>query len=221
MNKKVVVVICGFLVFGSGYLVGDNVDNIKNIFSTKFNIISEAEDDKSKNNDQNKNDGIEQFGVQDTKIDNIALNMSLEDVIKELGQPKKSETITDSSLGYDSILYYSFGQLGFNKIEDNKTVLTGISINKVGINGPRNILIGDSVQSLLNKFPNENFPKKHGIKKIYGNDYENRGIINYDKLGKISNITFYYGSANSDTYWIDFRIENDKVKEIEIGIESL
>jgi hypothetical protein len=98
----------------------------------------------------------------DFNVAGIFLFDTKKQVIEVLGHPEKSET---KDANY-SILYYTFGEIGLRKMGEDEKV-ESIKLCTSDITGPRAIKVGDSVESVIKKFPNEKYIKDGDSQILY------------------------------------------------------
>lgn len=163
---------------------------------------------------------LKPFGPKDMEILGLKLDMEEKEVVDLLAKPEKMDKeYSDALDGYNLYYYYPKSELVFDEL-DGEFRLAIIRINKQGINAPRNIQVGDSINSVLHKFPYEDNPIKNGARRVYDEVYSN-GQINYDKAGKISEIVYIYGSGGNGDIWLRFKVTENRVAEIELGIQNI
>lgn len=109
------------------------------------------------------------FSIEDCQVLGVSLGMSEETVLTILGEPEESTIEKVEALSLNAkILHYPFGTLRF--LEDQ---LYSFEVNTAGVDGPRGIQVGDSMQSVIEKFPHEQKPvegenPRYATKTLYG-----------------------------------------------------
>ena len=161
----------------------------------------------------NKSKYIEPFG----KNDYIALNSKSSELTKLFGKPKEYTRKYNNGIDkWTQTLYYKFGK--FETYTDDKSkedFVYMIEIDSNLINGPRNIRVGDDVNSVIAKFPNYKHDISGDKKVLYNIEYmiaELSAYVLYEN-GKIKGI---YYSDDTDRTYINFEIKNDKVDKIKM-----
>jgi len=101
--------------------------------------------------------------------------------------------------------------------------LAAITIKDGDIPGPRNLKVGDSAQSVIDKYPNENHGVEEGTQVLYGESFDllEHGYIYYDENGNIECISYLYGYGGFGTYGLNFYIKNDIVQEIVMSVANI
>ncbi|PAB56737.1 hypothetical protein [Anaeromicrobium sediminis] len=164
------------------------------------------------------------FSIEDVKILGVNIDMKKVDVENLLGEPIKVEKIYDEVWEGELIKnYYDFGYVEFDPMGVGQHTVGQIIIKDEKINGPRNIKIGDTFESVINKFPYESTGTidEVGNKFIYGAYYENGGFISYDEKNNPVAITYSYGQGGFGTYTLNFKLDNGKVKEIGLSVMNI
>lgn len=158
--------------------------------------------------------------------------INLKPFLKQNGDPKEYDEIYNPAYeDYDIELTYDFFTASFLNSYDDYSLFE-LHTTKSLDNIPRNIKIGDSVETLLSKFPiNGNYDNapnsyseiknyiREGEKIIYYSMIESSmGTIKYDSSGEIQYIKY---SLNFDTSeansTMKFEIVNDKISSIYVG----
>lgn len=123
------------------------------------------------------------FCEKDCYILGVKINSRPDEAIGILGPPITKEN------GHWT---YSFGWLEVMEFENR---VREIYIETEGVSGPRGIVVGDSIESVINKFPNENHPiRDDGIKNLYTDRSTcSSGYIYYDDTSRARNIYFMVG----------------------------
>lgn len=189
MKKKVLIIagvfIALLLICGTGYYLMNN---------KKVEPIA----DNTKEGVQNIQKLI--FGqADDYKAAGVELGMDLTETKKILGNPEEEVLEPGGGVHADvKVLTYQFGEFSFIEDESAKGMfnLFDITIETKGYAGPRDIKIGDSMASVLDKFPNKESTIVNGEKKIYEEDKKYGSII-YDDKGNPICITFFNDSESS------------------------
>jgi hypothetical protein len=148
------------------------------------------------------------------------------EVTEILGKP--SERHEKEGDGYFISLQYPFGSIELEGIKKgpqeagDQIYVTRILITAPGVYGPRMIQVGDDINSILRKFPDEKHPIQNKQRKLYGEPFRDMssGIVEYDAEGKISYVSFYHGKGASLLHWLKFKVANGKVSEIDIGVQT-
>ena len=136
--------------------------------NVNVDVDEEPEELVPKDSAANKG-GPAPFSLTDCYVLGVRLGMPEETVLTILGEPE--ETIITFCGALDEnikTLHYAFGALHF--FEDQ---LLSFEIHTVGADGPRGIQVGDTIQSVIDKFPNEQKPvdgenPRKATKTLYG-----------------------------------------------------
>ena len=153
-------------------------------------------------------------------LNGFKLGAHEDNVISKFGSPI-NRVIDNSSQNYKTInLNYNFGKVSLFSRDSYEPWAFIIQINTRGIYGPRETQVGDSVESLLEKFPDNHYPiqsdgtltyrELYKIGQLYSDDY-NYGILTYGKNNEISEVSFSIGWQSQG---FDFIIKDSKVSEI-------
>lgn len=154
----------------------------------------------SKENIIEYNIGVKPFNKDDLILSKIEMGMIQTKVIEVLGNPKNRRSEFDDYQGIDyALLDYPFGTLWFDK-STSELERFNITTNDIAV-GLRNIKIGDSVESVISKFPNKG-EIKYPETVLY-EIYESAGIINkggitYDSNNKIDSVIIGTGWVESE-----------------------
>jgi len=163
------------------------------------------------------------FGENDIQAVGVKLGMSFAEVTKKIGEPLTYRKEDSEALGFQLFVSYPFGELTFDAIDDkleNSTV-SCISINKAAYKGPRDIEIGDTLDSVLSKFPRKENPITDGYKDLYRiNTGQNEliGQIAYDDQNNIEEVRYSIGSGGFGTIGLIYQITNGLVSKIRIDV---
>lgn len=164
---------------------------------------------------------LEQFYPDQSTLFNIYLEMSPNEVENIIGLPNSKEEVYAMAFdGNEIYYYYDFGMVGFipefyDGIEMH--VVDIIRISESGYLGPRNIMVGDTINEAT---------KKMGINKK-GTDmereliYENKngiGYLEYDIENQISRIDLAYGEYLLEHFFVIF--EKGEVVAYGIYVQS-
>lgn len=171
------------------------------------------------------NDLIPSFG-HDFHAAGVTLFSSEDEVTEILGEP--AERREKEGDGYFITLQYPFGSIELEGIKKgpqeagDQTYVTRVLITAPGVYGPRMTQVGDDINSILRKFPDEKHPIQNKQRKLYGEQFKDMssGIVEYDPEGKISYVSFYHGKGASLLHWLKFKVANGKVSEIDIGVQT-
>ncbi len=123
------------------------------------------------------------FSLEDCYVLGVSLGMPEETVLTILGEPEETTIDFNAALhGNIKILHYPFGTLRFWEDE-----LLSFEVNTTGADGPRGIQVGDSMESVIDKFPYEEKPvegdnPRYATKPLYGvmAHHETGGGIYYE-----------------------------------------
>ncbi|UNC91112.1 DUF5050 domain-containing protein [Candidatus Contubernalis alkaliaceticus] len=160
------------------------------------------------------------FNRDDFTAAAIRLNMTVNEVKEILGEPITT-TRYDEDGYYDFIddMVYNFGEVSVAPDLENAIKVIAISVNTPGVPGPRGIQVGDTMESVIRKFPDNNNPIINNgyetYKVLYGSlDHgENGGGVYYDqKTGKPALVLY-----KQDFVVLWLRIENELVSDIRIA----
>lgn len=160
---------------------------------------------------------VKPFNENDYKLSKIEYGMTMQKVMEVLGTPtnRRSDFEEMYNIQY-TILDYSFGSFWFNNATSKMTSFK-ITSNDIAV-GYRNIKIGDSVESVIAKYPHTGeirYPnnKLYDIQKPDGTI--NFGRVEYDSNNNISSVGYGVGWADSEVAGsISYGIVNGKVSYI-------
>ena len=172
------------------------------------------------------------FSPDDFEMAGIFFGMTYIKLTQLYGIPEESRLDYSHNLEEDILIcYYDLGRvyLFLPSIPalpdfdiDTMREVRIIIVNRSGYKGPRGIEVGDSVESVINRFPRDREPRKNewGNKILYSeglssNDYENHcGYINYNDQDEVESIVFKYGlnyNPNEEPVWFTLSVENGLV----------
>jgi hypothetical protein len=149
------------------------------------------------------------------------------EVIEILGEP--AERREKEGDRYSVTLQYPFGSIELEGINQgglqgagDQTYVIRVLITAPGVYGPRMTRVGDDINSILRKFPDEKHSIQNKQRKLYGEPFKDisSGIVEYDPEGKISNVSFYHGKGSSLLHWLKYKAVNEKVSEIDVGVQT-
>ncbi len=130
-NQKIFIIVVGVIVIISLLL----------ILSGLFGNFESVKLRKNKN---------EIFTIKDLKVNNLTFLSTSDEVVKELGKPKKKKEITKNNYKY--IEYYYSGLKLTLKENYKDYVLVGAEISSNKYNTGRNIKVGNKVINVINKY---------------------------------------------------------------------
>ncbi len=188
-----------------------------------FDDLDGETEETSNTNKDIEEDGLLPFTSDECSFKGIEFFTESKEVKKVFGEPDKSSESYDEV--YDRnylVYYYSFGRAIFDEGADDGFYLTGIIIDKEEASGPRDIQIGDNVTSVFDKFPDNRDSNEIESHILYGEDYDTpeNGYIEYGEDGEIERILYLYGHGGYGTYGLVLYIDDDKVSEIHLVVET-
>ncbi len=132
---------------------------------------------------------LPQLPFRETSIAGVRLGMSRTEVKDILGSPvAESRQYSDFLEGYQRVITYPYGEFTFYESEGRAYLYQAEISDSDRAGGSRNIRIGDSVEEVLRKFPDEsNPPVKEqfidGYYRILYGEYDHLqqyGVVRYD-----------------------------------------
>ena len=160
--------------------------------------------------------------------DNELFIFELDKFISQYGQPITQKEVYNYYFeSYDKILSYNFGTVTFANYDGYNYSLKDISSTASLIGLPRNIKIGDSVESVINKFRSDGNSEDVYIsnelsaneKLLYQSNakYDNgpsMGIIRYDNKNKVSNIEYLLDYQGGGITSFSMKVKDNKVHSV-------
>lgn len=145
------------------------------------------------------------FSDEDMHGAGVRLGMGPEEVLSILGEPLSREEGLDEIIDAPYILlFYDFGYLYFYEYSDGY-FLQVISIDTPDVSGPRGIQVGDTVESVLAKFPMESSVIENNVQKLYGEDFE------HEEWGMVQ----YYDDGTAEIFYV-----RDLLKGLRMPVED-
>ena len=155
------------------------------------------------------------FELDDLDVYGLSISLHHEaDVINLLGDPMETIEVYEAlSMDYHEwkhLLYDGFTATVVNyEYPTDDFILNRMEIHGEGIQGPRGIEIADSVDAVLEHFPDEGnqVEKMQDVqmKYLYGSEYAHKGVVYYDDDHNISRISFVHFIDTS--LFADFELE--------------
>lgn len=212
--KRPALIILGLLIVILGYLIFNGKSTIDNARSL-ISLYSDAP--KTRDVDR----GI--FTPEkDIDVLEITLDMEKNTVEKTLGGPIRIDKVYADAFGDDILYYYyKFGVISLEPLDADTYTVSEIKINKPKYKGPRGIEVGDNINDVIQKFPNNKnaIINEDGEKYLYGKlGDENYGYALYDKAGEVSSVIYVYGGGGFGSYRLIFEAHKDVVTEIIINV---
>ena len=214
--KKSILIILGLLI-GTlilGYLIFNGKSNTEN---AKSHISLYSDDKKTIDVDR-------EIFTPEKDVDVLGISLSVEKntLEKTLGKPIQIEEVHEDAFVADVLYYYyKFGVIRLEPFDVDIYTVSEIKINKPKYMGPRGIEVGNSINDVIQKFPNNKNTRinEEGEKYLYGKfGDENYGYIVYDKSGEIDSVNYVYGGGGFGSYGLTFRAHKDVVTEIIIDV---
>jgi hypothetical protein len=214
--KKSVLIILGLLI--GTLILGYLIFNGKSTTDNARSLISLCSD-APKTRDVDR--GI--FTPEkDIDVLEITLDMEKNKVEKTFGEPVRIEKVHEDAFVEDVLYYYyKFGVIRLEPLDADTYTVSRIEINKPKYKGPRDIEVGDNINDVIQKFPNNKNAKidEDGKKYLYGKlGDENYGYALYDKAGEVSSVIYVYGGGGFGSYRLIFKAHKDVVTEIFINV---
>jgi hypothetical protein len=162
----------------------------------------------------------------EAKAMGISLFDSSEFLIATIGQPNNIEAIYEGAFGADVFYYhYAFGEFRLQPDVDDNYYVSHFRVWQDRANGPRGILIGNSMQTVIDSFSVMNVQPSSTISEhmsefdglLYFVDEETYGIIRYDEHGEVREVLYQYVNTANETFEncvVIFRAENNHVNSI-------
>lgn len=155
----------------------------------------------------------EPFSPNDTEVLGVWLRASQKEVETILGKPESVDVEKSDEFGNLYFFRYNFGKVNLAPDMASKHVVYAIHISNPGFCGPREIRVGDSVEWVLHKFPDEGLKMEGTIRWLYGRDQLSHGYLYYDSDQKIYTV-YYEWSNDESTCFLTIAVENDTVKSL-------
>lgn len=245
--KKIIIVVCLLIIV---VIIGMDLfwknDDGKVAINLSDEKTSEVSDSVSlvfSDEQGEEREAIEptRFNLSDveslTEVLEIKMYMPMTDLEKVLGKPLKVEREYQGAFDADIITYfYNFGTVELEPGVDDKHYISYVTFKAADFEGIRGITVGDSVESVLSKFPNElqgDMVIINGEKFLYGKQDESEyGVVNYDERQMAESVFFFYMKESEyllndevrnsyDPYRLLIRIKDDRVKEVLLGVENV
>lgn len=165
----------------------------------------------------NNDDYLDIFNANDYSM----LGITIEELKRKIGEPEKiDEKYDDENINKIKVLYYKFGKAEFSYNEYlQKDLLYRFEINNEILNGPRDIKVGDDVNTVLSKFLDYDHSIENNKRILYKRVvYDDLGEIIYDDKGKINEVRFENKISN---IYLVFEISNDKVSKTKLYTNEL
>ena len=121
-----------------------------------------------------KKNNKEIFTIKDLTVNDLKFLSTSEEIVKELGEPKKTKGITKNNYKY--IEYYYSGLKLTLKENYKDYVLVGAEITSSKYKTGRNVKVGNKVLSVINKYKVE-LPEGNYIYKNYTIDALNDNLV--------------------------------------------
>lgn len=155
------------------------------------------------------------FGPNDCTANGISLQMEMSEVLKAKGNPLNQVKRYDVDLQTNIvILKYDFGSVEFSG--EDPIILDAVIINKPGIPGPRGTRVGDSLASLLGKYPSGPGSMINGTQILYSiNNGESTGTIYYNN-GQATDIIYGFGGCGFGSTYVKYKLNKGLVSEIRL-----
>lgn len=231
--KRLSIILVGILALSTVLVGCGSKTNVSptstNVSNTQQNINGtngSQTQNMSSTNSQTNNSETKVFSPEDAKVLGIKIDMTNNEVEKVLGKPKKvEEKSIYGAEGGLHVYYYDFGTVSLEFLKDNIYTVSFINIEKPGFEGPRGIKVGEDIDNVMKKFPYTNLGdierqgEEYTIRYLYGKGKENRGILEYNKEGKLTTLIYNYGLGFGG-HGLIFDIENGKVKSINMSVKN-
>lgn len=180
------------------------------------------------------------YPLQPFGHDFYAAGINLEDderdIKKILGSPKDKSVRKCDYIPLCATYTYPFGKLELEGEKEGYLYVIHISITSPGVYGPRKTQVGDDIDSVIKKFPNENHPIQNKQRKLYGDMnkiYEKSsakgrredfgyGVVTYNDQEEIIEVIYSDdGGGGFGGHLLTFKVKKDKVSEIIIFVQSV
>ena len=161
------------------------------------------------------------FNMDDIAVMNDILGFSVGDTLNyiyTIHQPEQISALFQSIWMQCSLHgYYDYGYVRYNP---DSYYVTWLTIDSPQYKGPRDTVVGDNYQDVIDKFPIvdiDEYDETRRMRTLYGSpDNAPSGAIFYDEKGNIDYLK--YIALGERIYYLGYSIKNDVVKEISIGI---
>lgn len=162
------------------------------------------------------------FSPKDTEVLGIGLSMSREKMETLLGKPESVDLEKSENMGDVFYYRYPFGYIRLISPNDPpQYIVSVIYIASEGFDGPRAIRVGDSVESVLCRFPDRRGLDGDGDRTyLYGKNELNFGYLRYGENKKVSQIYHEWASEDGDSFFLSIMVDNDKVKSILVAFPN-
>lgn len=160
----------------------------------------------------------------------VKLGMTMEDIQALYGKETKQNVDNEVELlrSVFTTLVYPLGEFEFEKSEDMPTSsLIGVKIKTREFIGPRKIRVGDSADSVLEKFPKgDSTVKKQADGSIgrllYGSKWTDPfyGVVDYDG-DVVTKIRLVENGPGFGSYSLTFDLKDGKVVSFDYGVSTI
>lgn len=192
-----------------------NINLNEDINSVSKNLAVQQQPVEKTNENQNilSSNSSKMITNEELSVSGIRIGSKKSEVESILGKPDKIETEYQTAYAANLNSYY-YNNFGVINIVAN--YVESIRVDKPGVDGPRQIKIGDNIETVFQKFPYNKDAKADstGQKIIYRSD-DGCGYVTYDEDGKINDI-IYDGSNKDSAFGLSIIVENDKVKSFAV-----
>lgn len=172
---------------------------------------------------------IQPFG-HDYYAANINLGDDERDIKRILGSPKNKEIKKCDHIPLCATFYFPFGKFELEGEKEGYLFVIGITITAPGYYGPRKTQVGDDIESVLAKFPDEHHSSQIKGRKLYGDSekiYEKTsskkrweefayGEVTYDDHGEIVEVLYSDGRVGFGSHSLTYKAKKGKVTEIRL-----
>jgi hypothetical protein len=172
---------------------------------------------------------LQSFG-HDYYAANVNLGDDERDIKRILGSPKKKEIKKCDHIPLCATFHFPFGKFELEGEKEGYLFVIGITITAPGYYGPRNTQVGDDIESVLAKFPDEHHSIQNKGRKLYGDSekiYEKTsskkrweefayGEATYNDHGGIVEVLYSDGRIGFGSHSLTYKVKKGKVTEIRL-----
>lgn len=157
------------------------------------------------------------------------------DIKRILGFPKQKSIEKCNHIPFCATFTYPFGKLELEGEKEGYLYVIGISITAPGVYGPRYTQVGDDIETVLKKFPDEHRSIQNRSRKLYGDMnkiYEKSsnkrrweelgyGIVPYNDRGEIIEVLYSDGRVGFGSHSLTYKVKKGKVSEITLFVQNV
>jgi len=231
-----IVCIAFFSAFAASFPIGDvNGDGVVDAadarlilrYVAKLEARFPVEDMMDSNNGAAAKTGW--FSAEEAAMGDIAIDMPADEVIQKLGAPIDEKREYSEAVGGDIYTYcYNFGTVTLDPDIYTNYSVSNISVTNGETAGPRGIRIGDSLDSVLQKFPadGESATNEYdGIIYEYlhtaNEEYDVKRAIEKNHEGAVGSVCYFDGYGGFGSFSFCLEIQNGAVASMYVGVQNI